>query len=98
MVMPAALAVSLASVICAAVGGCGVWTSQPETLACRPSVDGVLGDHRVRSRRAGRERIDLLDHRVGQACVLRAGEAVRPDVLRAVAAALVVAIDELHLR
>ena len=49
MVMPAAQAVSLASVICAAVGGCGAWISQPETLVCRPrawmpcSVITVLG-------------------------------------------------------
>ena len=38
MVMPAAPAVSLAPVICAAVGGCGAWMSQPEALTCRPSV------------------------------------------------------------
>src|SRR6266566_2796050 len=38
MVMPAAEAVSLASVICAAVGGCEAWISQPETLLCRPSA------------------------------------------------------------
>ena len=36
--MPAAPAVSLASVICAAVGGCGAWMSQPEGPVCRPSV------------------------------------------------------------
>ncbi len=37
MVRPAAAAVSLALVICAAVGGCGVWMSQPEMPVCRPS-------------------------------------------------------------
>jgi len=38
IVMPAAAAVSRASVICAAVGLCGAWMSQPEAPACRPSV------------------------------------------------------------
>src|SRR5882672_9559553 len=38
MVMPAAPAVSLASVICVAVGGCGAWISQPEGPVCRPSA------------------------------------------------------------
>src|SRR5215475_518612 len=38
MVMPAAAAVSRAPRICAAVGGCGAWMSQPETLACKPSA------------------------------------------------------------
>jgi hypothetical protein len=37
MVMPAAAAVSLALVICAAVGGCGAWISQPDTTGVRPS-------------------------------------------------------------
>ena len=36
--MPAAAAVSRAPVICAAVGGCGAWISQPDALGCRPSV------------------------------------------------------------
>ena len=40
MVRPAAAAASRALVICAAVGGAGVWMSQPSavTLARRPSV------------------------------------------------------------
>ena len=38
IVMPAAAAVSRAPVICAAVGLCGAWMSQPETLVCRPSA------------------------------------------------------------
>ena len=47
--LPAAAAVSRASVICSAVGGCAAWISQPETLVCRPravmacSVITVLG-------------------------------------------------------
>ena len=49
IVIPAAAAVSRASVICSAVGGCAAWISQPETLVCRPravmacSVITVLG-------------------------------------------------------
>src|SRR5450755_2102067 len=49
MVMPAAEAVARASLICAAVGGCCVWISQPEVVVCRPnswmacSVTTVLG-------------------------------------------------------
>jgi len=38
IVMPAAAAVSRAPVICAAVGLCGAWISQPDALAGRPSA------------------------------------------------------------
>ena len=49
MVRPAAAAVSLALLIWAAVGGCGVWMSHPDAATCRPnswtacSVITVLG-------------------------------------------------------
>ena len=90
--------------ICAAVGGVGVWMSQPsaDTLAPRCSVLMACCVSRCWRRRPGRERADLLDHRVGQARALRAGRVAgrrRPDAgLGGPRRVLeVFAVNELHL-